>query len=137
MMFVDELVHAFAARGVRQRRPDLKTITTRQTGCSTELRGKRQSPTMPKIDLKQMSVESLVERYAAVGIAQYEAELDDNTRKFNRLVDDLIAIEAELRSRTGDQRTALVPLYKHTNMQVRLKCGPRDPGGRVGRGARN
>jgi hypothetical protein len=74
------------------------------------------------INLKQMSVESLVERYAAIGIAQYEAELDDNTPKFNRLVDDLIAVEAELKARTGDQRAALMNLYDHPNMQVRLNA---------------
>ena len=49
-------------------------------------------------------------------------ELDDNLRKFNRLVDDIIAVEAELKSRPGDQRTALLTLYDHANMQVRLNA---------------
>ncbi len=77
---------------------------------------------MNKANLQDLSVEALIERYAAVGVAQYEAELDDNLRKFNRLVDDIIAVEAELKSRPGDQRTALLTLYDHANMQVRLNA---------------
>lgn len=77
---------------------------------------------MTSIDLKSESVDALVERSAAVGVAQYEAELDDDIKKYNRLVDDVIAIEAELKSRSGDQRVALVTLYAHANMQVRLNA---------------
>ena len=77
---------------------------------------------MKKANLQDLSVEALIERYAAVGVAQYEAELDDNTRKFNRLYDDVKAVEAELKSRPGDQRTALLTLYDHANMQVRLNA---------------
>lgn len=75
---------------------------------------------MTKANLESMSVEALVERYAAVGVAQYEAELDDNLRKFKRLYKDMIAVEAELKTRPGDQRRALMKLYDHANMQVRL-----------------
>jgi hypothetical protein len=77
---------------------------------------------MKKAILQDLPVEALIERYVAVGVAQYEAELDDNTRKFNRLYDDVKAVEAELKSRPGDQRTALLTLYKHANMQVRLNA---------------
>ena len=75
-----------------------------------------------KADLKDISLDALVDRYATTGVAQYEAELDDNVRKFNRLVDDIIAVEAELKSRPGDQRTALLKLFNHANMQVRLNA---------------
>ena len=77
---------------------------------------------MKKIDHTQMSVEGLVERYAAIGIAQYEAKLDDNIPRFNLFVDDLIAVEAELKARTGDRRAALLKLFDHHNMQVRLNA---------------
>jgi hypothetical protein len=77
---------------------------------------------MTKANLESVPVEALVERYAALGVAQYEAELDDNLRKFNRLFHDVTAIEAELKSRAGDQRTALLKLYDHGNMQVRLNA---------------
>jgi hypothetical protein len=77
---------------------------------------------MIKADLEAMSVEALVERYVAVGVAQYEAELDDNLGKFKRLYKDMVAVEAELKSRAGDQRTALMKLYNHRNLQVRLNA---------------
>lgn len=77
---------------------------------------------MKKANLQDLSVEALIKHYVTVGVAQYEAELDDNTRKFNRLYDDVKAVEAELKSRPGDQRTALLTLYNHANMQVRLNA---------------
>lgn len=72
--------------------------------------------------IKDMPVHELVERYAATGVAQHEAELDSDMRKFRRLVDDIIAVEAELKARTGDARSALLDLYHHPNMQVRLNA---------------
>jgi len=78
---------------------------------------------MPKKDrFKELPIEVLVERYAAVGIAQYEAELDSNMRKIKRLIVDIIAIEAELKTREGDGRSALMELYRHPNIQVRLNA---------------
>ena len=40
----------------------------------------------------------------------------------NRLFDKIEAIEQELKARPGDQRRALIPLYNHPNMQVRVKA---------------
>ena len=77
---------------------------------------------MKKANLQDLSVEALIECYVSTGVAQYEAELDDNIRKFNRLYDDVKAVEAELKSRPGDRRTALLTLYDHANMQVRLNA---------------
>ena len=77
---------------------------------------------MTRANLEAMSVEALVECYAAVGVAQYEAELDDNLQKFKRLYKEMIAVEAELKSRAGDHRTSLTKLYSHPNMQVRLNA---------------
>ncbi|MCB1497947.1 MAG: DUF2019 domain-containing protein [Bauldia sp.] len=77
---------------------------------------------MKKVDVTKLSVDELVERYAAISVAQYQAEDNDNISKYNRLVDDLIAAQAELKSRAGDQRIALMKLYDHPNMQVRLNA---------------
>jgi hypothetical protein len=77
---------------------------------------------MKNATLKEFSVEELVERYAATGVAQYEAELDDDMRKVKRLITDIIAMEAELKARPGDRRVALIELYGHPNMQVRLNA---------------
>ncbi len=89
---------------------------------------------MRKVDVTKLSVDELVERYVAISVDQYEAEDNDNIRKYNRLVDDLIAAQAELKSRAGDQRTALMKLYDHPNMQVRLECCPRHARGGTGGG---
>lgn len=69
-----------------------------------------------------LSVEELLDRFTAIGIAQDEALLDNETAKFNRLYLKKVAIETELRDRPGDQRRQLMALYHHPNMQVRLNA---------------
>lgn len=69
-----------------------------------------------------MTVEQLVERFTALALAQDEALLDDEISKFNRLFDRMTAIHDELKSRPNDQRRALLALYSHPNMHVRLKA---------------
>ncbi len=43
-------------------------------------------------------------------------------REINRLYWKIASVGNELKSRPGDQRAALLPLYNHKNMQVRLKA---------------
>lgn len=75
---------------------------------------------MKNAALKNMSVAQLVDRFTAVALSQFQAELYGEIGKYNRLYDEMIAVEQELKSRSGDQRTALVPLFGHSNPQVRL-----------------
>lgn len=75
---------------------------------------------MTKANLKQLAVADLVTRYAANSIAQYRAELLGATRR--SLFKEMIAIEAELRARQGDQRSALTALFTHENPEVRLNA---------------
>jgi Domain of unknown function (DUF2019) len=75
---------------------------------------------MKRIALRGMTVPQLVERFTEDALKQFKAELYNETAKYNRLVDDMLAIEQELKHRPGDQRTALVPLFVHPNPQVRL-----------------
>lgn len=77
---------------------------------------------MKVANLNTMTVPQLVERFVEIGVAQDEALLDDAVARFNRLFDLMQAIVEELKSRPGDQRSALLPLYDHPNMQVRLKA---------------
>ncbi|EKF20757.1 DUF2019 domain-containing protein [Nitratireductor pacificus] len=70
----------------------------------------------------KLTTEELVDRFAAIGIAQDEALLDNEIAKFNRLYRKKVAIETELRDRPGDQRRQLMALYDHPNMQVRLNA---------------
>jgi hypothetical protein len=77
---------------------------------------------MKAAKLQDMGTEELVNSFVNICLAQDEALLDDEVVKFNRLFDKMHAIVEELRARAGDQRRALLPLYKHSNLQVRLKA---------------
>ena len=72
--------------------------------------------------LEELTTEQLVERFVEITLAQDEALLDDEISKFRRLFEQMRAVLEELKSRPGDQRTALVRLYEHPNVQVRLKA---------------
>ena len=68
-----------------------------------------------------MTVEQLVERFVAIALDQDRAIRSDKNADYNRFYDQLEAVKQELRSRTGDQRRALISLYAHPNAQARLK----------------
>jgi protein-arginine kinase activator protein McsA len=72
--------------------------------------------------LVEMTANELVSRFAELSLEQDAALLRDDIRRINRLFDDIEAIEAELKGRKDDQRTALLTLYTHPNAQVRLKA---------------
>ena len=69
-----------------------------------------------------MTVDQLVERFTQIALGQDRALLMDEIGRFNRLYDQMERVEAELKSRSGDQRRALLRLYFHPNAQVRLKA---------------
>ena len=48
--------------------------------------------------------------------------LREDIKRVNRLFDRLEDIEAELKTRPGDHRRALLDLYNHPNPQVRVKA---------------
>ena len=70
--------------------------------------------------LEAFTVAELVERYVATVIEEDAAAMADSTTKRNRLRLHIYAIEKELKGRAGDQRRALLPLYNHPNVGVRL-----------------
>ncbi|MEI9803784.1 MAG: DUF2019 domain-containing protein [Pseudolabrys sp.] len=74
-----------------------------------------------KIDsLHNLSVAELVARFADVEVAQFQAERLSDIRKQNECVTEAMAIADELKARPGDQRTALLELHGHPNVQVQL-----------------
>ena len=77
---------------------------------------------MKRVNLQNMSVEQLVERFAALALEQDRALLEENISRVNRLFDALKDVENELKQRDGDQRRALLRLYDHPNPQVRVKA---------------
>lgn len=66
------------------------------------------------------SASALVEQFTKIAVSQYEALLENDTRRYKRLYEQMDAIEGELRSHDGDGRRALTALYNHSNAQVRL-----------------
>ena len=62
----------------------------------------------------------MVERFEAVALEQFDANWKLQTARYNRLYKEMVEIRAELKSRNGDQRRALIPLMESNNMQVKL-----------------
>ena len=81
-----------------------------------------------KQKLAAMTIDELIDRFAQIGIAQDQALISEEYRKFNRLYDQMDATEKELRTRGRDARLALLRLYDHGNLQVRLNAAKRTLG---------
>lgn len=77
---------------------------------------------MKMTDLKCQSTDELVETFKLIALEQDDAMLDSDVTRFNRLFKQMQNVRAELKSRPGDQRSALLRLYGHHNAQVRLKA---------------
>lgn len=77
---------------------------------------------MSRNSVQQMTVVALVQRFEVIALEQSMALDLDETTKYNRLYDQMEEIEEELRSRDGDQRKVLLPLYDHANAHVQLKA---------------
>ena len=72
--------------------------------------------------LSEMSVQQLVNEFSALAMRQGHALLGNEIPKVNKIFDQLQAVAGELKSRPGDQRTALMRLYDNPDMQVRIKA---------------
>ncbi len=77
---------------------------------------------MRRLDIRTMSVDGLVQKFATIAIKQDQALLAEDVTKFNRLYGEMDIIRNELKNRPGDQRAALMSLLQHSNIQVRLKA---------------
>lgn len=80
---------------------------------------------MKNIDLDKLTIAQLVERFAALGIEEDKAVFDDDNAKYKRLYWQMDAVEQELKRRPGDQRRALLSLFDHPNLWVRLMAAKR------------
>ena len=69
-----------------------------------------------------MTSAQLVDYFAEISLAQDQALLRSEIVKYNRLFDQMRAVEKELKARQDDQRRALLALYSHPNAQVRLQA---------------
>ena len=75
-----------------------------------------------RVKLQKLSVEQLVQVFADLSVQQDMAMMAMLQGDINKLYWKIEAVEDELKSRPGDQRSELLPLYNHKNMQVRLKA---------------
>jgi hypothetical protein len=78
-----------------------------------------------RANLRDLTVDQLAQRFAATEIEEDKAEQVGDRAKLRYLRLHMFAIAKELKGRPGDQRRALLALYDHPNMQVRLmaaKC---------------
>ena len=75
---------------------------------------------MKETSLKYLNNADLVDLFCALGILKDQAMMDDDGAEFERLFHHMSAIAAQLKSRKGDQRHALLALYDHRNTCVRL-----------------
>ncbi len=69
-----------------------------------------------------MTISQQVDRFAENGVAQDQALLYDEIDEFTRLYWQMDAIRNELKARGQDAWLALLGLYNHSNMQVRLQA---------------
>lgn len=77
---------------------------------------------MKTTNLDRMNADELVNLFCDYGLQQDDAMLGGEQAKVNRLVWKLKDIADELKSREGDQRSALLSLYAHPNAQVRVNA---------------
>jgi Domain of unknown function (DUF2019) len=75
---------------------------------------------MKRVNLQELTVEQLVEHFTTIGIQQDKAIFHDDNAQYSRLSREMSAIQKELKNRSNDQRWALLELYEHPNVQVRL-----------------
>src|SRR4029077_6624288 len=80
------------------------------------------TPEAKEINLPDMTVDQLVERFTELALAQDKALLGENIPRVNQLFDSIEEVKSELQGRADDQRRALLCLYDHPNAQVRLKA---------------
>jgi hypothetical protein len=76
---------------------------------------------MTDIKLNEITTAELVRQFVRIALDQDEAMRHDDNAAYKRLFDQMDAIKEELKSRPGDQRRTLIPLFEHPNAQVRLK----------------
>lgn len=77
---------------------------------------------MKRVKLQELTIDELVDRFAELGIDQDKAELYGEISKYNKLFKEMTAVDEELRARGRGARLALLRLFNHSNMQVRVQA---------------
>jgi len=72
--------------------------------------------------LDKMSTAELAKIFAGFAIQQYDHILIGEVKQTNRYYHKMKAVELELKSRPGDQRSVLIALYDNPNPNVKVKA---------------
>jgi Domain of unknown function (DUF2019) len=75
---------------------------------------------MRENNLNILNKADLVDLFCALGVLKDQAMMTDDDAEAVRIFHHMEAIEAQLKSRKGDQRRALLALYDHRNACVQL-----------------
>jgi hypothetical protein len=75
-----------------------------------------------QMNLETASVEDLVDLFASIAVKQNTALEYIRSAEYTCLYKLMEKVQAQLKSRAGDQRRALLPLYHHPNPTVRFKA---------------
>lgn len=77
---------------------------------------------MNSASLRDVSTDQLVDLFAENGVEQDRVILREQVSRFKGVFGRMALIDAELKRRSPDARLALMTLYDHPNMQVRLQA---------------
>jgi hypothetical protein len=70
--------------------------------------------------LEELSIAELVKQFEDSQLDQFNAERLSDIARQNCCVTKAMAIAKELKARSGDERSSLLKLYAHPNVQVQL-----------------
>ena len=75
---------------------------------------------MTKPDYSSMSLSDLHAAFEKMCLDQYEAKLDDDIKKVNRIFKALTQVRLEVKARGVEARLSFLPFLTHSNSKVRL-----------------
>jgi len=70
--------------------------------------------------LARLTVDQLLQRFIEIGEKRHFAKITNDSRRYNRYVDQTWAVYTELASRGDEARDKILPLMDHRNPGVRL-----------------
>jgi Domain of unknown function (DUF2019) len=77
---------------------------------------------MKPAQLQKVPLRKLYERFISAAFDQHKSLVTGDRAGYNRLFEEVVAIEEELKRRGEDARRALASLFDHPKAQVRLNA---------------
>jgi hypothetical protein len=80
---------------------------------------------MKSSNLTLLTTDQLIDLFEKIALLQDEALIDDDHKQYNKLYGMMDTVDNELKQRGQEARRALLRLFAHSNIQVRLKAATR------------